>query len=126
MLLPFLIVVVVDVVIELARCVLSELLYADDLIQTSETIEGQRKMFLELKESFECTSLYANLGETKVMVSGSITNDGFSMSGVEHCVVFSFSIKAISVLCVQCGRWIHGRYTGVRKLIPMLSRNFTL
>ena len=45
---------VVNVVTELARdFALSELLYADDLVLMSETIEGLRNMFLKLKEAFE-------------------------------------------------------------------------
>ena len=41
-------VVVVDVVTELAReCVLSELLFADDLVLMSETIEGLRNKFIK-------------------------------------------------------------------------------
>ena len=45
---PFIFAVVVDVVTELAReGALSELLYADDLILMSETIEGLRNKFLE-------------------------------------------------------------------------------
>ena len=45
---PLLLVVVVDVVIEFARGdVLSELLYADDLVLMSETIAVLRNMFLD-------------------------------------------------------------------------------
>ena len=45
---PFLFAVVVDVVTEFAReGALSELLYADDLVLMSETIEGLRDKFLE-------------------------------------------------------------------------------
>ena len=51
---PFLFAVVVDVVTEFARDgVLSELLYADDLVLMSETIEGLRNKFLRWKEAFE-------------------------------------------------------------------------
>ena len=50
---PFLIAVVVDVVTELAReGVFGELLYADDLVLMSETIDGLRNKFLRWKESF--------------------------------------------------------------------------
>ena len=45
---PFLFALVVDVVTEFAReGVLSELLYVDDLVLMSETIEGLRDMFLK-------------------------------------------------------------------------------
>ena len=33
-------------------------------------------------------------------------------------------VKANSVLCLQCGKWIHGRCAGVKRLLPKLSRNF--
>ena len=59
--------VVVDVVTEFAReGALSELLYADDLVLMSETIEGLRNKFLKWKEAFESKGLKVNLGKTKV------------------------------------------------------------
>ena len=48
-----------------------------------------------------------------------------SKSKVEPCGVCSLRVKANSVLCVQCGRWIHGRCAGVKSVTPKLSRNFT-
>ena len=49
---------------------LSELLYDDDLVLKSETIEALRDEFLKYKEIFESKSLKVNLGKTKVIVSG--------------------------------------------------------
>ena len=66
-----------------------------------------------------------NLGKTKVMVSGSITKDGMSKSKVDRCGVCSLRVKANSVLCVQCGRWIHGICARVKRMTPNFSRNFT-
>ena len=107
----------VDVVTEFAReGALSELLYADDIVMMSETIEGLRDKFLKWKEAFESKSLKVNLGKTKVMVSGGITQDDMSKSKVDPFVVCSFRVKTNSVLCVQCGKWIHGRCTGVNRL----------
>ena len=61
---PFIFAVVVDVVTEFAReGALSELLYAEDLVLMSETIEGLRVMFLEWKEAFESKGLKVNLGK---------------------------------------------------------------
>ena len=37
----------------------------------------------------------------------------------------SLRVKANSVLCVQCGKWIHGRCAGVTRLTPMFSRSPT-
>ena len=42
---------------------LNELLYADDLVQMSETIKGLRNRFLKWKEAFENKGLKANLWE---------------------------------------------------------------
>ena len=56
--------------------VLCELLYADDLVQRSETIEGLRNKFLKWKEAFDSKGVKVNLEKTNVMVNGEITNDG--------------------------------------------------
>ena len=48
------------------------------------------------------------------MVGSGITNDGLSKSKVDTCGVCSLSAKANSALCVQCGKWIHGRHVGVK------------
>ena len=51
---PFIFAVVVDVVTEFAReGVLGELMYADDLVLMSETIEGHSNKLLNWKEVFE-------------------------------------------------------------------------
>ena len=66
---PFLCAVVLDVFTEFARDgALRELLYADDLVLMSETIEGLRNKFLKWKEAFEIKCLKVNLGKFKVMV----------------------------------------------------------
>ena len=50
------------------------------------------------------------------MVSEGITNDGLCMSRVYQYKILSFSIKVDSVLCVKCGKWIHGICVGVNIL----------
>ena len=72
-----------------------------------ETIERLRDKFFKWKEAFESKGLKVNLGKTKVMVSGGITKDGLSKSKVDSCGVCRFKVKSNSVLCVQCGKWIH-------------------
>ena len=34
-------------------------------------------------------------------------------------------IESNSVLCLQCGKWIHGRCAVVKWVTPKFSRNFT-
>ena len=45
------------------------------------------------------------------MVSSGITKDFISKNKVDPCGVCSIRIKANSVLCAQCDKWIHGRCT---------------
>ena len=79
---------VVDVVSEFAReGALSELLYTDDFVPMSETVEGLRNKFLNWKESFESKGLKVNILETMLMVSGCITKDGMSKSNVPMLVL---------------------------------------
>ena len=95
---PFLIAVVVDVVNSLAReGVLSELLYADDLILMCETIEVLRYKFLKWKEAFESNGLKVSLEKTKIC--GGITQDGLSKGEDDPCEVCGLRVKANSVLC---------------------------
>ena len=59
--------------------------------------------------------LKVSLWKTKVIVCGGITEDGMSKSNADPCGVCSLRVKANSVLCLWCGKWIHGRCAGVRK-----------
>ena len=70
-LLPLVFAIVVDMVTKNVRNgLLSEMLYADDLVLTCEMMEGLREKFWKWKEAFESKRLKVNLGKTKVVVSG--------------------------------------------------------
>ena len=88
----------------------------------SETIEGLRNKFLIWKEAIESKVLKFNLGKTKVMVSGGITKDGMSKSEVDRCGECSLRVNANSILCVQCGKWIHCRHARVKRVTPKFTR----
>ena len=61
---PFLF-ALIDVVSEFAgEGALSQLLYADDLVLTSETMKGLWNKFLKWKEAVESKGLKGNLGKT--------------------------------------------------------------
>ena len=102
--------------LNLTEGALSELLHGDDLVLMSETIMGLRNMFIIWMVSFYSYGVKANLGKTKVMVNGGITHNGLSESNVGPFGVYSLRVKADSVLCFQCGRWIHGRCARVKRL----------
>ena len=74
--------------------------------------------------AFESKGLKVNLEKTKVMVCGGITKDGMSKSKVDPCGVCCLREKTNSVLCIQCGKWIHGRCAGMKRVTPKFSRNF--
>ena len=117
---------VIAVVTEFARkSGLNEFPYADDIVLMSETIEAIGNKFIKWKEAFENKGLKVKLVKTKVMVSSGITQDGLSKNTVEPCTICSLRLKANSVLCAQCGMLIHGKCTGVKRVTPKFSRNFT-
>ena len=122
-LLPLLFAIVVDVFTEFAReGVLSELLYAEELVLMSESMEALRNEFLRWKEAFESKSMKVNLRKIKVLASSGIVKDGLSKSNVDPCGVCTFRVMANSVLCVQCGKWIHGRCAGVEMVTKVLKK----
>ena len=69
-------------------------------------------------EAFESKALKFTLVKTKVMVNGVITMDDMSKSNVDPCGVCSLRANASSFLCLQFGKWIHGRCAGVKKMNP--------
>ena len=78
--------------------------------------------FMMLKNSAVCGLFHRPSKRTNVMISGGITNDGFIKSNVYSCGVFSLRIIAISVCGIQCGMWVHSRWsTGVNSVTPMSS-----
>ena len=120
---PLVFVIVVDVVTESVRnSLMSELLYTDDLVLTSETMEGLREKFWKWKEAFESKGLKVNLGKMKVVVSGA--KGEMSVSKLDPCGICEKRVMANSVLCVKCGKWIHGRSMKVKRVTPKLRRDF--
>ena len=97
---PFILAVMVDVVTEFTReRALSELLYVDDLVLMSETIEGLRNKFLKWKEAFESNGMKVKKLKTKKIVSSSITKDGLSKRKIDPDRFCRLRLKANSVLC---------------------------
>ena len=57
-------------------------------------------------------------------ISGGFTKDALTKSKIYPSFICSVRAKANSVLCVQCGKWIHIRCTVVKRAYPKRSRNF--
>ena len=93
--------IVVDAVTENVRNgLMSDMLYADDLVLMSETMEGLREKFSKWKEVFESTWLKVNLGKTKVVVSG--VEGDVSVSKIDPCGICGKRVMRNSVLYVKC------------------------
>ena len=86
---PLLFAIVVDVITESVRNgLMSDMFYADDLILTSETMEGLREKFWKWKEAFESKGLKVNIGKTKVVVSGAEAE--VTVSKIDPCGIDPF------------------------------------
>ena len=80
-----------------------ELLYADDLVISAETEEG-----LKMKLNKWKTEMEANMGKTKIMVSG-VNLQTLKDSGEYPC-----SVCSNSIYCAGCSHWVHKKCSGVR------------
>ena len=84
---------------------MSEMLYADDLVLTSEMglVERLKEKFWKRKEAFESKRLKMNLGKTKVVVSGA--EGEVSLSKVDQCTwyLWEASNGKFSVVCEMRG-----------------------
>ena len=65
----------------------------------------------------EIEGLMVNAGKTKVMASGAITKDDLSKSIVYQCGICSLMVRANSLLCVQCGKWMCWSKEGDSKIL---------
>jgi len=93
-----------------------EMFYVDDLVLTSETMEGLRETFWKWKEAFESKGLKVNVGKTKVVVSGA--EGEVTVSKVDPCGICGKRVMANSVLCVKCRKRMHGRCMKVKRVTP--------
>ena len=100
----------------IGKRMLCELLYRDNLVLIRETIEVHRNMLRKWKESSKSRGLKVNLEKTKVMARVDIPKDGLFNSKV--CPCWMCDLK-VNVLSVHCGKWIHIRYSEVKKVVPM-------
>ena len=121
---PLLFAAVMDVVsIEARIGLLSELLYADDLVLMAPTMEQLGSRVAEWRASLLDKELNVNAGKCKVMVGSSggkmIINSEKWPSGV--C---GKGVQANSVQCTVCKKWIYERGSGVRDDLSRVADGF--
>ena len=123
MLLPLIFAVVVDDVTEHAReGLLNEILYADDLVLMSDTLEDLRQRFQRWRNAWEGKRLKVNVGKTKMMVSG--TEGEIALSKIDPCGICEKRVGSNAVCCTRCTKWIHGRCTNMKKVTCSSARHF--
>ena len=101
---------------------MNEILYADDLVLMSESIENLKEKFLKWKEAFESNGLKVNLKKTKVMVSRS--KGEVLKNKVDLCAKCGKRVRANSVMCTKCGKWVHGRCAKMKRVTSALAKGF--
>ena len=106
--------IAVGVISENAReGLMNEILYADDLVVVSESIE-------DLKEAFESKGLKVTLNKTKAMVSGS--KGEVLKSKVDPCSKCGKWVMANSVMCRKCGKWVQGKCAKMKRATLTLAK----
>lgn len=120
---PLLFAIVMDEVTKSAKDGLPhEILYADDLVLMSDSMEGLREKFVKWRDSLEKKGMKVNISKTKAMVSG--TEGELPKSKIDPCGVCGRRVMANSLLCCKCRKWIHGRCTKWKKVTANLAQNY--
>ena len=89
-----------------------ELLYADDLCITADSIEDLKSRFQLWKLNLESKGLKVNIGKTKVLFSKHDSAQQVDIS--KHpCGVCNSGVGRNSIYCHSCSHWIHHRCTNL-------------
>ena len=81
---------------------MNEILYADDLVLMSKSIENLKKKFFKWKEVFESKGMKMNLKINKVMMSS--LKGEILKSKVNPCAKCGNRVMANLVVCTKCGK----------------------
>ena len=83
-----------------------ELLYADDLVITAETLYELMEKFRVWKANLESKGLHVNAGMTKILVS--VHNAPQPVDGSKFpCDVCNKGVRINSIKCHACDFWVH-------------------
>ena len=120
---PLLLAIIVDVITKNARrSVANELLYVDDLVIMSETIEELKERFSNWKDALESKGLKVNTRKTKLMVSR-LEGELFK-SRIDPCGVCGKRVMANLALCTKCGNWVYGRCAKTKRATARSAMHF--
>ena len=86
-----------------------EMLYADDLVNLTETLEDLMTIIAVWKNGLESKGLKVNMWKTKLMVSGRDLHT-MQTSGKYPCAVCRKGVRKNSIFCSGCSFWVHKKY----------------
>ena len=91
-----------------------ELLYADDLMISAESMAELLVKVQTWKTEMEKKGLRVNMGKTKIMESG-INLDVLKKSGKYPCGVCQSGVgSSNAIFCGGCKRWVHKKCSGIK------------
>ena len=91
-----------------------ELLYAEDLMISAESMEELLVKVQTWKIEMEKKGLCVNMGKTKIMESG-INLDVLKKSGKYPCGVCQSGVgSSNAIFCGDCKRWVHKKCSGIK------------
>ena len=90
-----------------------ELLYADDLVIITETIEELSQKLDAWKVNLEKKGLRVNMKKTKTMFS-EVNMDTLIGTGAYPCGVCRSGVGKNSIFCPCCKHWVHKKCSGIR------------
>ena len=91
-----------------------ELLCADDLDLMAESEDKLMEKFELWRSRMEDKGLRVNMDKTKILVCRAKPVRSGKPSGKWPCGVCGKGVGQNSILCTQCGKWIHNRCSGVK------------
>ena len=93
-----------------------EMLYADDLVLTSETMEGLLVKLKTWRKAMESKGLRVNVTKTKVMISGCSVGKP-QEKGKFPCSVCGKGVGSNSIFCGTCKHWVHKKCSGITGML---------
>ena len=85
-----------------------EMLYADDLVLVSESLDVLLERLCMWKDGLESKGLRVNMSKTKIMFSGPNLGS-LRDEGKYPCAVYGKGVGSNSIFCPGCCHWVHKR-----------------
>ena len=99
------------------------MLYADYPIITGVSKKGVAQEFHLWRAALERKGLRFNVDKTKILVSGKVGLTPLP-SGKHPCGVCARRVGANSVLCTECGKWVHKRCSGQKNVLDAQNYDY--